>query len=267
MRLIILGKNGMLGAYATKFFQNKYEILSFERKDLDFTKQSQLSLKNFFDELCKEDDIVLNCAGAIKQRNYTNSEMILVNSVIPNVLAETKLRKGCQVIHITTDCVFSGDKGGYTEKDNHDAEDGYGKTKSLGENLLNTNIRTSIIGEEYLNKLSLLEWVKSNSQKEIYGYTNHYWNGMTCLELCKLVDKIIYSEDFWKGTRHFFSNRVVSKFELCNLINKEYFLNINIIPKETETNCFRNLSSLYDIKYEISDLEQQIKELKNYLNQ
>jgi dTDP-4-dehydrorhamnose reductase len=167
------------------------------------------------------------------------------------------------VIHITTDCVFSGKEGGYDEKSPHDCLDDYGKSKSIGENQDNTNIRTSIIGEELSNKKSLIEWVKSNANKSINGYSNHLWNGVTCLELCIFIDKIISDKLFWKGTKHIHSPNTVSKYELVTMINDIYNLNLSINKVETNENCFRNLSSKY-ITNISKDIYTQIKEQKEY---
>ena len=108
-----------------------------------------------------------------------------------DTLAKIKKEHNCQVVHISTDCVFNGKKGNYNEEDDHDCLDVYGKTKSLGENPDLTIIRTSIIGEEITNKRSLVEWVKSNTSKEINGFIKHFWNGVTCLQLAKIIYKII----------------------------------------------------------------------------
>ena len=116
----------------------------------------------------------------------------MVNSVLPNVLSEIKnmyANKNLQVIHVTTDCVYNGKTGGYDENSPHECIDDYSMSKSLGENKNLTNIRTSIIGEEITYKKSLLEWVRSNKAgSTIYGYVNHLWNGVTCLELAKFID-------------------------------------------------------------------------------
>jgi dTDP-4-dehydrorhamnose reductase len=138
------------------------------------------------------------------------------------------------MIHITTDCVFSGKDGSYNELSEHDETNDYGMSKSLGELCNATIIRTSIIGEEVQNKRSLLEWVKSNKGKDINGFVNHFWNGVTCLELSNVIYKIINEKLYWNGVRHIFSPKSVSKFELVSMINEVYNLNIKINPFETE---------------------------------
>ena len=263
MKLILFGSNGMLGSYLKSYLSNKYDILPLTRKDIDLANVSESELLIFLQNNVKKDDIVVNAAGVIKQREYDAKDMIIVNAIFPNILAKFKDKIGCEIIHITTDCVYSGNKGLYDESSLHDCTDDYGKSKSLGENIKLTNIRTSIIGEEKLNKKSLLEWLRSNKNKTINGYDNHLWNGITCLELCKLVNEIIKTNSYWHGIRHVFSPNTVSKYELTNMINEIYDLNIKINKVTTNINCYRNLSSKFP-KLITKTLYEQILELKNY---
>jgi dTDP-4-dehydrorhamnose reductase len=263
MKIILLGSNGMLGTYLRSYFTDKYELLSLTRKDIDLST-CESDIISYLDKITNAGDIIINSAGVIKQRDYNIKDMIMVNGVLPHILNKLKVLKKCEVIHITTDCVFSGkEESGYTENSLHDCLDDYGKSKSIGENENNTNIRTSIIGEERYNKKSLIEWIKSNKNKTINGYSNHLWNGVTCLELSKLIHKIISENLFWTGTKHIHSPNTVSKYELTSMINEIYELNIHIDKIETKDNCFRNLSSLYDFPI-IKDLYTQIKEQKEF---
>jgi dTDP-4-dehydrorhamnose reductase len=262
MKIILLGSSGMLGSYLKKYLSDKYEIVPLIRNDIDLST-CESKIIEYFDKIVNHGDVIVNSAGVIKQRDYNIKDMILVNGVLPHILNKIKELKKCEVIHITTDCVFSGKDGGYKEESPHDCLDDYGKSKSIGENKNNTNIRTSIIGEESYNKKSLIEWVKSNSNKTINGYSNHLWNGVTCLELSIFISKIISDNLFWTGTRHIFSPKTVSKYELVNMINEIYDLNIEIKKTETSENCFRNLNTIYDSPI-IKDLYTQIKEQKKF---
>jgi dTDP-4-dehydrorhamnose reductase len=263
MRVIIFGSNGMLGTYLCKFLKKKYTIIPFTRKDIDISRASKKEIFNFFESNIFEGDIIINASVITNRSEYEISDMITVNSLFPNYLSKLKQKIKCNVIHITTDSVFNGLKGGYNENAPHDCLDEYGKSKSLGENNLITVIRTSIIGEEIRNKKSLLEWVKSQYGKEIFGYENHLWNGLTCLELSKYIDTIISTNDFWLGVKHIFSPDIVSKFELISMINEIYELNISIIKKETNQICFRNLSTIYELPIKKS-IHSQITELKKF---
>ncbi len=262
MKILILGSNGMLGRYLTTYFEDKYECVKLNRKLLDLTSDRN-EIKKYLSNLINQDDLIINSAGVIKQRTYDINEMILVNSILPNLLCEIKRENDCKVIHITTDCVYNGDKGFYDENSVPDAVDDYGRTKILGENQSNMNIRTSIIGEEIENKKSLIEWVKSKENGKIQGFNNHIWNGLTCLELVKFIDEIIEKELYWSGTRHIFSPEDVSKYELVKMINEIYKLNINIEKINFEKDCSRNLRTIH--KNEIKKgIYQQIIEQKNF---
>ena len=195
------------------------------------------------------------------------SKFILVNSILPHNLEKLKIIKSIEVINITSDCVFSGKRGNYNEYDKPDFMWPYGVTKTAGECSLLCNIRSSFIGEENHNKRALLEWVKSNKNGYINGYTNYLWNGITCLEMAKLINKLIKKNLIWEGTRHIFSPNIVSKYELVSLINKFYDLNISINKFELPEKVDRSLSSIYDVDFEIKDLNQQLKELSEFNNE
>jgi len=170
------------------------------------------------------------------------------------------------MIQPATDCVFSGTKGLYTESDSHDEQGAYGLSKSLGEPLGCTVLRTSILGNELFNKKSMLEWVLSNNDKTINGWTNHYWNGITCLEYCKVVEKIMERNLFWSGVRHIASPAPKSKYELAVLIRDTYQRSIVIHPVATDTAVDKTLATLYPTndEFNIPDLSVQIEELKRF---
>ena len=161
---------------------------------------------------------------------------------------------------------FSGKKGNYNEHDLHDEINNYGVSKSLGELCDATIIRTSIIGEELLNKRSLLEWVKSNKGGKVNGYNNHYWNGVTCLQLATIIKQMIESNIFWKGIRHVYSPRSVSKYELLKMINEVYQLNIEICKYNANDNIDKTITGKYKKIFNIPDLLIQIQLLKEFGN-
>lgn len=269
MKIIIFGSNGMLGNYVNSFLKNKnYNIVALTRNDYDLLNVSVTSLDIFLKKLNLEvNDIIINCAGIIPQssnyRNLNKQMYYKINSVFPIILSSLCEKYELKMIHITTDCVFSGKIGNYDENSEHDETNDYGTSKSLGELCRATIIRTSIIGEEKNNKRSLLEWVKLNTNKEINGYVNHYWNGVTCLQLSQIIEKMIIEKDFWIGVKHIFSPRIISKYDLIKMINDIYNLNIKINKYSTEK-IDKSLKSIYENKYEIPDLNEQIIELKKF---
>ncbi len=255
MKVFIFGASGMLGSYLTKYLQDYFEIVAITRKEIDLTDDFSLITKKY---KFNKSDVIINAAGIIKQRNYSLDELVKVNSLFPKFLSTLN----CNVIHVTTDCVFSGKDGSYNEDSYHDCLDDYGKSKSLGECENLTIIRTSIIGEEILNKKSLIEWVKSNTNTTINGYLNHFWNGVTCLELSKHILSIIKNKSYWKGVRHYFSPDTVSKYQLVSYVNEIYDLGNKVNPVMSEY-CDRSLSTKYNSPVELT-IREQLLELKNF---
>lgn len=266
MKVLIVGSTGMLGNTFKQYLDSvecEYETLN--RSDVDLSTCSWEELEEKIIE--KDCDVLINCAGLIKQRKgITTADFVAVNSLLPHRMAEICYQQNMKMIHITTDCVYDGEYGNYKESVPHNVNDDYGKSKSMGEPENCTVIRTSIIGEEETNKLSLLEWVKSNKEGEINGYKNHIWNGVTCLQLSKIIIDIINKNIFWTGTRHIFSNQV-TKYDLVKIINEIYKLNIKITPINDKISVNRTLDTIYDIdEFNIPNLYKQIEEINIFYN-
>lgn len=271
MKIYIFGSNGMLGNYVKSYLSKSYEIIELTRKEYDLSKLSIDSLSDLFQlKNLQKYDIIINCAGVIpqasKQRGLNTRIYFTINSIFPVILSQICDKFEAKMIHITTDCVFSGKDGKYDENSLHDEINDYGMSKSLGELCKATILRTSIIGEEVNNKRSLVEWVFSNKNNNINGYKNHMWNGVTCLQLSKIIRTIIQNNNYWNGVRHIFSPRTVSKYELVSMINETYDLQITINPFDAEIRSDKSISTIYEINHEfnIPDLKEQIEEMKEY---
>lgn len=273
-RIFVIGANGMLGRYIISFLSSmKLQVHSIVRTDYDISNLSFESLNELFiNKSISSNDVIINCAGIIPQSTNPSKTNIrayfTINSIFPVMLGVICEKYNARFIHITTDCVFSGkENGNYTEQSLHTELNEYGTSKSLGELCCSaTIIRTSIIGEEIANKHSLLEWVKKNAGKNINGYKNHWWNGVTCLELSKIIYNIIVKDLFWNGVRHIFSPTCVNKYELIKMINDIYDLNANITAINMNENIDKTLSTIYNENslFQIQEIEKQIAELKNY---
>jgi len=236
-KIVILGSTGMLGSAVSKFFINSTNhevVVSYRNKNVVQHEN------NFYFDVLETDlneipdcDYILNCIGIIKpfmKNNKLNS--VLINSVFPHRLSSFCEKNNIKVIHITTDCVFSGKMGAYDEESLHDCEDDYGKTKSLGEPDNCMVLRTSIIGEEVHKNASLIEWVKSNKGGTINGFTEHIWNGVTTKQYADICNQIISNKLYKNGIFHVHSNDV-NKFDLLNTINNKFNLNIKINAVKT----------------------------------
>lgn len=269
MKIFVLGATGMLGKYVSKYLSENFDVIDVNRNILDASNMSEEKLDFIFSNQLKikENDVIINCVGTIKPRvdELGDINAIVVNSIFPRILANVSNKFKAKLIHPTTDCVYTGLKGNYNENDKYDVGDVYGMTKALGEPNNCTVIRTSIIGEEVGQARSLVEWVKSNKNNTVFGFTNHMWNGVTCLQFAKIVETIIVKNLFWLGTKHVHSDKV-SKKELVELISKIYELNISVTPKETEIKCDRTLSSIYEINdlLGVPTLNEQIIEMKKF---
>lgn len=262
--VVIFGSNGMLGNTIKLYFKsmNKYDVISLTRKHFDILNTNVEELINLF-KVFPDNSIIINATGLIPHSGNTNEDdYIKVNADFPKLLDKLCTEHNHTFIHITTDCVFSGKDGLYNENSIHDEVNDYGVSKSLGELCSGTIIRTSIIGEEVQYKRSLVEWIKSNKDGTINGYINHYWNGVTCLQLAKIIYKIINEDLYWNGIRHIYSPTTVNKYQLCKMINEIFDLNINIKEFNTEK-VDKSIISIYDTNslFNIPELEVQIREM------
>jgi dTDP-4-dehydrorhamnose reductase len=188
-------------------------------------------------------DVTVNCVGVIKQRDAAKSAIpsITINSLLPHRLAEAAAEWGGRVIHFSTDCVFSGRKGMYTEDDASDADDLYGKSKFLGE-VATPNavtLRTSIIGRELAEHRSLLDWFLSRNGTTVRGFRRAIYSGITTNEMASVVARIIADYPGLCG-RFQVTSEPISKFGLLSLIRDAYNLDITIEPDDGEV-CDRSM--------------------------
>jgi dTDP-4-dehydrorhamnose reductase len=267
-KIYVLGSKGMLGRYVYNYFLSKgWDVVGFTRQDIDASIVDEYTIKNVIFDM-EEGDVVINCIGTIKPMVDKLGDMnaIKVNSIFPRLLADACESKGIYLIHITTDCVYSGKDGMYDEESLHDCTDVYGKTKSLGEPENCTVVRTSIIGEEVGEGRSLIEWIKSMKDKEANGFTNHRWNGLTCLQVAKVFENIILYGKFWGGVRHVNSPNIVDKKELLDMVSEIYDLNITVNPVEAGVAIDRTMDSKYLVinGFEIPHLKDQIQDMKDF---
>jgi len=259
-KVLILGANGMLGS-------SMHQVLSKKEIELFSTTRSGETLKeskNFKFDATQDDlnvilseiggvDFVVNCIGLISHKMTEESrdddvKAFILNSIFPFKLAIAGLASKSKVIQISTDCVFSGNLGPYSEDSKHDAHDIYGLSKSLGEVLAPNvmNLRCSIIGNEQGTSFSLMDWfLNQDSKSSVKGFVNHKWNGLTTLSFSKIVSGIILQDKFYGGLHHLIPSDVVTKFELLALINKYRRSNaIKLIEFDTGKSIDRELTTI-----------------------
>ena len=190
-------------------------------------------------------DTVINCIGLIKQRNAqtTEHEMMLINAEFPHHLAQVANHQGARVIHISTDCVFSGDKGNYVETDTPDPVDVYGKSKLFGElnDVKNLTLRSSHIGRELTIRKSFIEWLLSQKSGHVEGYGHAIYSGLTSQELARLISELLNAKKGITGMFHV-SSQPISKLEIINKLNE--LLNLEIdVTSDSKVQINRSLNS------------------------
>lgn len=176
---------------------------------------------------------VVNCIGVVKQKIVSEMATITSNKNFPAFLSSICHRACCRLIHISSDCVFSGKAGAYYANDIPDAEDLYGKSKIDGENATKTHlvIRTSFIGWELREpRVGLLEWFY-RQKKDVVGYTNSLWSGMTACCLSENIVSIMHNAPRLSGIHHLAADPI-SKYHLLELLKDHFQKKITIIPAE-----------------------------------
>ena len=219
--------------------QNIESFYSEEEKRAIFLFNA-LDKKEHLDNLLKETkpDYVLNCIGAITQKNLDQEIVMELNASFPHVLSKACDQEEIKLIHFSTDCVFNGVKGNYSESDTPDALDNYGKSKFLGELTNNDDltIRTSIIGHELLTNSNLIDWFLSQDTA-IKGYSKVIFSGLPCCYIAEILNTYIFNKKI-KGLLHL-SAKPISKFDLLKKVSLFYGKKILI---EEESSYYSNKS-------------------------
>jgi dTDP-4-dehydrorhamnose reductase len=249
MKALILGGSGMLGHKLWQEFSqrfdtyvtfredfatySKYGIFDVSRSRCLVSVDDNRRVENVIEEL--QPDVVINCIGIVKQSDAAKDPVtsIPVNSHFPHQVAHVCRKARCRLIHISTDCVFSGLKGNYTEEDRPDPVDLYGRTKLEGEVSGKDcmTIRTSMIGRELRKNIGLIEWFLSQRGKSVDGWKRAIFSGLTTIEIARIIARIIQDHRELEGVWHVASNPI-SKFDLLSLVKEVYDLEVEIIPDD-----------------------------------
>jgi len=257
--IVVLGVNGMLGNKIFQYFKDKTNLnvkgILRKRSNLPVSYKHHKSKDLIECDALEKDhlsslinnlkpDFVVNCIGIVKNHHQSDDPLISIkiNSLLPHVLSAICEREDSKLIHISTDCVFSGRSGFYCETDPTDPIDLYGKSKLLGEvfNGKDLTLRTSCIGEELITQRNLLSWFLSQNST-INGFSKAIFSGLPTIEIARIIFELIMPNSSLNGVYHLSSNPI-DKFTLLNLINKIYKKNI-IIKKNTQYVIDRSLDS------------------------
>jgi dTDP-4-dehydrorhamnose reductase len=259
MRILILGGSGMLGHRLWINLRKQHEVwVSVRGEHNPFPNTPEFPEKFIrcrvdglmFEEITRalasiQPDLVINCIGLIKQIGHLAKDplfSISINSLLPHRISVLCRAAKIRMIHISTDCVFSGKKGHYTEDDQSDAVDLYCRTKFLGEVSYPhcITLRTSIIGMELKNYLGLIEWFLSQ-QETIKGFIHAIYTGFTTDEISRIIEKYVIPNTNLHGVYHV-SSEPISKYDLLMLSKNFFNKEIDILPNE-DFFCDRSLDS------------------------
>jgi dTDP-4-dehydrorhamnose reductase len=258
MRVLILGGTGMLGHKLVEVLGDRFETWATVRSCTEthswYDKfRSRIiggveasNLDSVVDALVRtRPDAVINCIGIIKQREEAKDAVmsIKVNSLFPHRLARICNASGARMIHVSTDCVFSGIKGNYAEEDAPDPQDLYGRTKLLGEVTSPgcLTIRTSIIGQGLRRGHGLVDWIVSQRGKTVKGFARAIFSGLTTDALGQVIGDVLILHPHLEGLWHV-SSDPISKYDLLRLTNQAMKLGITVEKDESDP-CDRSLDS------------------------
>jgi dTDP-4-dehydrorhamnose reductase len=249
-RILILGGGGMLGHKLVQTLGREFETWTTLRgRRRDYERFGLFDAERTIEgvDVTNRDDItaaiarvrpdaIINCVGIIKQLAAASDPIpsLTINSLLPHRLQKLAVAAGARLIHFSSDCVFDGAKGNYTEADPSDAKDLYGRTKFLGETSGPgaLTIRTSIIGREIQSASGLVEWFLSNRGKRVKGFRRAIYTGFTTLAMARTVRDVLVHHPGLEGTMQVSSDRI-DKYALLVLVRDAFGVDIEIEPDDT----------------------------------
>lgn len=270
-KILIIGSKGMAGHIIKQYLEEKeYEVfatfrnkkkIKLEKNEYDLDVFNKEELNNIVEKV--KPDYLVNCVGILNEEAEKKPDIaIYVNGYIPHYLDRLSIKHNYKLIHITTDCVFSGKKGDYLENDFRDADSYYGRSKAIGEvnNNRTLTFRTSIIGPD-MNKdsIGLFHWFM-NQKDRVTGYSNVFWTGVTTLELAKAIE-YSFSQNI-TGINHLVNNEKISKYELLKLFKK--YMNredIEILKDSNYSSDKSLVKTKNNFDYKVKSYQEMIKEM------
>jgi dTDP-4-dehydrorhamnose reductase len=257
----------MLGHQVVNYFLkfDDYDVIdiAFRSKLREKTIVSDVTDKKAFEKVVTElsPNFIVNCIGVLIHGSSNVENAIYLNAYLPHQLKKISKNIGAKLIHISTDCVFSGDKGGYIESDVKDGKGVYSQTKILGEieDDSNLTLRTSIVGPELKdNGEGLFHWLM-NQQGDISGFTKVIWSGVTTIELAKAVKWSI--DHHITGLYHVTNNSSISKYDLLKLFQKYTKEDIDIKPVDGKNVDKSFIDTRLLMNYKIPSYDQMISDM------
>lgn len=275
MKFLIIGCNGMAGHVISLYLSEQgHDVVGYALEKSKFVKTIVGDATDFpflQKTICEGGyDTVINCVGLLNQFAENNhAQAVLLNGYLPHFLAEITKNTNTQIIHMSTDCVFSGAKGGYTEESVPDGRSFYDRTKAMGEieDDKNVTLRNSIIGPDInQNGIGLLNWFLQQ-ETTVNGFTGAIWTGQTTLQLAKTMEEA--AKRRVHGLFNAVPNETINKYELLKLFNKHIRkTEIDIVPVDkfvADKSLVRTRFDGFD--YVIPGYEEMIKELGQWMRE
>ncbi len=268
-KVLVLGSTGLIGHQVYSYLESNSDFelsnISYREKFVEDTIiadiRDEVNFCNVIEKI--EPDVIVNCIGVlIEGANKDPENAIYINAYMPHRLMRLADDIGAKLIHISTDCVFSGKKKEpYIETDEKDGIDTYAKTKGLGEiiNDKHLTLRTSVVGPELKkNGEELFHWFM-NQTESINGFTKAIWSGVTTIELARAVKWAIQKDT--RGLYHITNNTSINKNDLLNLFKKYTKKEIEIFAVDGKEVDKSFIDTREEIPYSIPSYDDMVKEM------
>lgn len=272
MKVLVMGATGMAGSTISLYLtQRGHDVTAFSTTAVAYCKGivgNALDSKLLTDILENNNyDYVINCIGILNQFAESNrAQAVYLNSYLPHQIVDIIQNMPTRLIHMSTNCVFSGKTGGYTETSLRDGETFYDRSKALGEVVDSKNLtfRTSLIGPDIdPNGIGLLNWFMQQSGT-LSGYTGAIWNGVTTLILAKATEQAMHEN--LTGLYNLVNDTVINKYEMLGLFNKHFKDNaVEIIPQNIISVDKSLINTRTDFSFTVPSYEQMIIEMKEWI--
>lgn len=267
-RFLVLGCNGMAGHVVSLYLKEKgHKVLGLAQEESKLVDSVVCDVRDTkkLDGIIKKGnfDYIINCVGILNSQAEINKDnAVFINSFLPHHLAQITKNSKTKVVHLSTDCIFSGLQGDYTENSFPDATTFYGRTKALGElnDDKNITIRTSIIGPDINEKgIGLFNWFMKQ-KGEVNGYAGVIWTGITTIELAKVVEEI--TSQNVSGLFNIVNDEKISKYALLSLIGEKFNKNISIKFSQEPKNDKSLKRTNFSFDYRVPSYEKMIDDMK-----
>lgn len=268
MRILVLGKNGMLGHVVYNYFKEQGYTVYGTTQTTDIVWDAYENLEGI-EDIIKEvkPNAVINCIGILNQVCEANKPLaVKLNSLLPHYIDSLSEKYNFKFVHVSTDCIFEGTTGKYDETIPSDATSFYGRSKALGEirNDRSVTLRTSIVGPDSNPKgIGLFQWFMKQ-ENEVGGYSKVIWTGVTTIELAKQIEVAIKNN--LTGLNHVVNNDFISKKDLLTLFKESFNKNIVINDNDTVVSEKTLVRTDKSYNFDVPSYKQMVEEMRTWVD-